>query len=487
MGIKKRKPFAVMIPALALAASACQVTPGTAAPQPGQTTPAAGSDLDGGGQLDDVKNPGRPGGGPGGGDQGNGQGNDQGDGDGQGQGGGGQNDGGQNGGDDQGNGGGRGDGNGQGNDQGNGGDGGQQVEIPELRADQYVPIQRAPRVREPRVTRRGSRGVFSVDCGTNEGQQHSNPDNVVAAPGVVNGAHHIHDYVGNLDTDAFSTDETLAAADTTCENGDKSTYFWPVLRDRNGEDNSDRAEQSRADGNIGSIIEPSEVRLEFRGNPRSTVTAMPRFLRMATGDAKAVTNGLANANARWTCTGFEDRAFTDKYPLCPEGSRLVRILDFAGCWDGQNTDSANHRDHVAFADERTGQCPQGFQAIPQLRMTLVYEVNPEPLAFALDSFPESGHDPVTDHGDFINVMDDGLMQQVVNTINGRKGRGGGQDGGQGDGGQGAGGQDGGQGDGGQDGGQGDGGQGQPTEEPANPSQEPAPPAQQQPTTRSKHH
>ncbi|TDB93688.1 DUF1996 domain-containing protein [Actinomadura sp. 7K534] len=475
MGSKK-KAFAVIIPALALVTSACQVTPGGAAgPQPGQSTPAAGSDLDGG-QLDDVKNPGDPDGGqqPGDGQQSPGDGQqppadgeqppadgeqppadgeqppadgEQPPGDGEQPPADGEQppadgeqppadgeqppaDGEQPPGDDQ------------------------QVEIPELREDQYVPIRQAPRVRQPRTTRRGSKGVFRVDCGTNEGQAHNNPDNVVAAPGVVNGAHHIHDYVGNLDTDAFSTDETLAAAGTTCTNGDKSTYFWPVLRLRDGEDDSDRAEQSRIDGNVGSIVEPAEVKLEFLGNPRSRVVAMPQFIRMATGDAKAVTNGLQNAKAQWTCTGFENRAFTDKYPLCPEGSLVTRVLNFASCWDGQNTDSANHRDHIAFPDERTGACPEGTLAVPQLRMTLTYDVPAQPLAFALDSFPESGHDPVTDHGDFINVMGEQLMQQVVNTVNGRKRMRGGQ-------------------------GQGNGqGQGQPTEQPAAPTEEPAAPTEE---------
>ncbi|TDC67727.1 DUF1996 domain-containing protein [Actinomadura sp. GC306] len=451
MGSKK-KAFAVIIPALALVTSACQVNPGGAAgPQPGQSTPAAGSDLDGG-QLDDVNNPGDDPGDPNGGQQpGDGQ---QSPGDGQQPPADGEQppadgeqppadgeqppaDGEQP----------PADGEQPGDDQ--------QVEIPELREDQYVPIRQAPRVRQPRTTRAGSKGVFRVDCGTNEGQAHNNPDNVVAAPGVVNGAHHIHDYVGNLDTDAFSTDESLAAAGTTCTNGDKSTYFWPVLRLRDGEDTSDRAEQSRIDGNVGSIIEPAEVKLEFLGNPRSRVVAMPQFIRMATGDAKAVTKGLQNAKAQWTCTGFENRAFTDKYPLCPEGSLVTRVLNFASCWDGQNTDSANHRDHIAFPDERTGACPEGTVAVPQLRMTLSYDVPAEPLAFALDSFPESGHDPVTDHGDFINVMGEELMQQVVNTINGRKGRRGGQ---------------------GQRPGNG-GNQGQPTEAPAAPTEEPAAPTE----------
>jgi hypothetical protein len=38
--------------------------------------------------------------------------------------------------------------------------------------------------------------------------------------------------------------------------------------------------------------------------------------------------------------------------------------------------------------------------------------------FAVDSFPEQLHKPITDHGDFINVFNNRLMQQMVNCING---------------------------------------------------------------------
>ncbi|WP_433468461.1 DUF1996 domain-containing protein [Spirillospora sp. CA-128828] len=457
MGSKK-KAFAALIPALALVATACQETPGAAAqPYTPATTQSANpaaypaQPTDGGtgtpylqgGQGDPTAPPqgGQQTGAPqDGGQQNGGQQGGMGDGgpigDGGQQNGGQQNGGQQNGGQqgdgqngDQGNG--QGDqGNGQGDqgdqgDQGNGQNGGQgngqgdqgEVEIPELRADQYVDIRKAPRVQQAAPSRGGSTGVFASSCGVNEGQAHSNPDNVLAAPGVVNGAHHIHDYVGNLDTNAFSTDETFAAAGTTCTNGDKSAYFWPVIRLRNGQDDSERAEQSTKDGNVGSIVTPSSVKLQFMGNPRSKVTAMPRFIRVVAGDAKAVTNGPANANASWTCSGFEKQAFTDKYPLCPQGSQVERVLNFPSCWDGQNTDSANHRDHIKFADKATGQCPQGTKAVPQLRMTLAYNVPAKPLVFALDSFPESGHDPLTDHGDFINVMDEQLMQKAVNAIN----------------------------------------------------------------------
>ncbi|MFB4299414.1 DUF1996 domain-containing protein [Actinomadura sp. NTSP31] len=439
---RKRKAFAVFVPALLMAASACNDVPGgAAAPLPGGTTVA----VDAAGNVQHytggrtsppaTEQPG-DGGGQNGGQNGDGQMPDM-----PGMGGDGQTadpsqpavpDPPDSGSPDPGSpapgqtdpnqpgGGGQAGGGGQQNGGGQNQGGAQNQAKPGPRADQFVAIRKAPAVRQPRRARTASTGTFTSSCGTNAGQAHSNPDNVIVAPGVQNGAHHIHDYVGNKDTSAFSTDQTLAAAGTTCTNGDQSTYYWPVVRLRAGQDGSDRAGQSQADGNTGSIVTPAKVTLQFFGNPRSKVTAIPRFTRIVTGDAKAATNGPANAHSQWTCSGFENRAFTDKYPLCPSGSKVERVLNFPSCWDGQNTDSANHRDHMVFPDARTGQCPQGRKAVPQLRMTLAYNVPAKALAFALDTFPEQGHDPVTDHGDFINVMTDQLMRKAVTAINGRR-------------------------------------------------------------------
>lgn len=446
---RKRKVLAVIVPAVLLAASACNDVPGGAGALPGRATvtadPAGHVEKYRGGHGGQTSPPADDGGGqqngggeaPGTGDgqtPGTGDGQTPGMGDGQMPGTGdpsgtavpappdsgppdpGQTDPNQPGGDGQ-----NGDGQNQNGDgQNGGGQGGQSQVKPGPRADQFVDIRQAASVRQPRRTRAASTGVFTSSCGTNAGQKHSNPDNVIVAPGVQNGAHHIHDYVGNLDTSALSTDQTLAAAGTTCTNGDQSTYYWPVVRLRAGADGSDRAAQSQADGNTGSVVTPAKVRLQFLGNPRSKVTAIPRFTRIVTGDAKASSKGPANAHAQWTCSGFENRAFADKYPLCPKGSMVERVLNFPSCWDGQNTDSANHRDHMVFPDPRTGQCPQGRKAVPQLRMTLAYNLPAKALAFALDTFPEEGHDPVTDHGDFINVMNDQLMRKAVAAINGRR-------------------------------------------------------------------
>ncbi|WP_193776076.1 DUF1996 domain-containing protein [Streptomyces sp. E2N166] len=279
-------------------------------------------------------------------------------------------------------------------------------------------------VRAPRQ-KNASTGSFATSCGVNaEGL--FNSDNLIAAPGVSNGAHHFHDYVGNQANDAFSSDEDLAAAGTSCaDQGDKSSYYWPVLRLQNGTVEQDAESPGGGiEGNAGEIVTPAEVTLTFVGNERGEVTEMPRLLRIITGDAKAFVNGNTNANASWSCTGFEDRQLKDKYPLCPSGSDVVRTFTFQSCWDGRNIDSANHRTHVAFA-AADGSCPEGFRAIPRLVQRVVYDVDAPSLQdggrtvplFAVDSFPEQLHKPVTDHSDFINVFDEDLMREMADCIN----------------------------------------------------------------------
>ncbi|MEU7151388.1 DUF1996 domain-containing protein [Streptomyces sp. NPDC045456] len=263
--------------------------------------------------------------------------------------------------------------------------------------------------------RGGRSGSFRSECGRNA-NGHNNPDNLIVAPGVRNGAHHLHDYVGNLATDAFSSDNELAGAGTTCGNGDRSTYYWPVLRLRdNGRERDADAPGGGRDGNVGTIVRPADVSLTFDGSGAEKVTAMPPFLRNLTGDAKALTNGTANANASWSCTGFEDRRLRNKYPICPRGSNVVRSLAFPSCWDGRNIDSANHRTHVVFPG-RNGQCGNGFRPIPRLVQRLTYAIPPN-TSYAVDSFPDQLHNPVTDHGDFINLMPQRLMRTAVDCIN----------------------------------------------------------------------
>ncbi|MFR0356192.1 DUF1996 domain-containing protein [Streptomyces sediminimaris] len=298
-------------------------------------------------------------------------------------------------------------------------------------AADFVDITKvAPNVQgKPDKGNNASTGTFSLNCGVNA-NENRNTDNLIVAPGVNNGAHHTHDYVGNQDVNAFSSNDTLAKASTTCsEQGDKSAYYWPVLRLQDGTQEKDANQLGGGkEGNVGKILRAESAQITYVGNPTSKVVAMPTFLRIITGDAKAATNGAANANAHWSCTGFEDKVqLTNQYPLCPQGSKVVRTFAFQSCWDGQNIDSANHRTHVAFADPASGACPNGFKAIPQLTQRLVYDVPTPTIAngqvknpYAVDGFPEELHKAITDHDDFISVMDQNLMNRVVDCINNGK-------------------------------------------------------------------
>ncbi|WP_439659416.1 DUF1996 domain-containing protein [Lentzea sp. HUAS TT2] len=421
-----------------------------------------------------------------------------------------------------------------------------------------------PNVKKPKPENDATTGTFTVDCGRNE-NGHFNPDNFIAQPGVRNGAQHLHDYVGNLSTNADSNNKSLQKAGTTCKNGDKSAYFWPVIRINKAEDDEEKAppkkddkaqqDKDKADkaaarlecpdvasllpedvpdaakaeidreleniekvtdeaekrlentkpqdvdniivgptrnkraaildrmmiafsrqgkqapdlnpaaacavkeqgkaaaldngaenndaaqaegtenkknqnnpeenannelpGNEGEIQRPEVVDLQFRGSPTGKVVAMPKFLRVLYGDAKAGQNGPKNAKASWTCQGFEDKVLIDKYPVCPQGSKVKRIHDFPSCWDGKNIDSANHRDHIVFPDQN-GKCKKGFKAVPQLRISLTYNIPRDvqkARLYSVDSFPEEEHNPLTDHDDFANVMSQKIMNRLVNCVN----------------------------------------------------------------------
>lgn len=281
--------------------------------------------------------------------------------------------------------------------------------------DDFVAIEDvSPNVDQPDAGGDASTGTFTSVCGTNA-ERHQNSDNYMQAPDKVNAAQHVHDYVGNLSTDAFSNDDNLPNAGTTCAQGDESAYFWPVLRDTDQRGEDEDEDGGGLDGNFGEILQPTAVDLEFRGNPAGPVQEMPQFLRLIVGDAKAATNGdEADVQSQWTCTGFEDRT-TTQYPLCPQGSNLMRVLDFPSCWDGENLDSEDHKSHIVFPDE-DGSCDDDTVAVPQLRMTLVYD-QPDDGSFALDTFPEQQHDPRTDHGQFENLMPEQLMETAVDCIN----------------------------------------------------------------------
>jgi len=319
----------------------------------------------------------------------------------------------------------------QGGDDGNGGDagdagddgggdggGGDDEEFPgrdeagRASAEQYVTIQN---VRA--VGRRGEGGVFSggsysVRCALSA---HKNSDNPIIAPGVRNGAQHTHDYAGNESTNFASEDETLEESTTTCTNGDRSPIFWPVLRDLRGVGPDVGADGGSLDGNVGSLVEPSSVDFTFHGHGTRPTEAMPRNMVLVTGSAKAATTGGEGNNAKYTCTGSGGR-LTDLYPMCPDGSSMQRIYDFPSCWNGQDLDSEDHISHIRYPDE-DGECDDDLVPVPALRITVDYEDPPPGRQFAIDSFPEQQHHPITDHALMEYLSSERRAEEGANCIN----------------------------------------------------------------------
>ncbi len=258
-----------------------------------------------------------------------------------------------------------------------------------------VDIRDVPATTAPAVGKGASTGSYTEDCGRDE-ENHRNSDNVVASPGVHDGAHHLHDYVGNLATDAFSTNDVLAAAKTTCRDGDLSSYYWPVLR---------------VNGHHSEVRTPDSVTITFFGSPVSNVVAMPRFLRTVTGDAKAG----PSARGTWTCSGFTDRV-TLSYPECPNGSRTLRVYDFPSCWDGKGTDSPDHKSHVQFPGTNGG-CPRATFPVPRLHIEVGYDL-PTGTDIGIDSFPEVvDRAAASDHAHFIDVHTEAAMAAIVTCVN----------------------------------------------------------------------
>ncbi|GLZ76271.1 hypothetical protein Afil01_10780 [Actinorhabdospora filicis] len=242
-----------------------------------------------------------------------------------------------------------------------------------------------------------STGTYSFDCGT--GGDHRNGDNMITSPGQPGAAHHLHEYVGNTSTGAGSTEASLLAASTTCGDGDKSAYYWPVLR--------------TGDPHDGEVVTPSRVELQWRGNAAAPVIAPPMFTRMLAGNAKAVSSGGAFARPSWTCEGFADRV-TNRYPACPEGAAVMRVHDFPSCWDGRRADSPDHRAHLTYP-AANGVCQKGTFAVPQLRLVVSYDLGDGP--FTVDTFPEEANSAAADHADAVLVVPAELMAEIVRTLN----------------------------------------------------------------------
>ncbi|KAG7531200.1 hypothetical protein FFLO_04559 [Filobasidium floriforme] len=226
-------------------------------------------------------------------------------------------------------------------------------------------------------------------------------------------ASHVHRIAGSSALMETVTYEELRASEcTTAEvEDDKSLYWQPTLYYQ-----SAAGTFQRLDPDGGLVV---YWKADKAGDDEPLFD-MPNGLRIIAGDPKRNTPH-DNAVFEDRATGF--KCFCQGGPQCHDAGApvisynfedvkkyncdIIRLeTDFPNCWDGVNTDSPDHKSHMAYSE---GPCPASHpKRIPTTRIEAWYGVANIPWTtegmLTLSNGDQTGY---SIHGDFINGFDGG--------------------------------------------------------------------------------
>jgi len=226
---------------------------------------------------------------------------------------------------------------------------------------------------------------------------HSGPVDPIVKPGVANGSH-LHDFFGNVSTDASSTYRSLRAAGaTTCLRPEDLAAYWvPALYAH------------------GHKVTPVRAQIYYLGGRKDPagVRAFPAGLRMIAGDSKA-TRPQSPQVTSWHCSPESGIRMRTHVPTCARGDRLRLQVRFPDCWDGRHLDAPNHKSHMAYS-VRHG-CPASHPVpLPKIQLNVVYPIR----GGRTVSLSSGG--AYSAHADFFNAWDQSTLEALVRRcINGR--------------------------------------------------------------------
>jgi hypothetical protein len=240
-------------------------------------------------------------------------------------------------------------------------------------------------------------GAFRTRCQFS----HMNFDDPIVFPGQPN-ASHLHSFFGNSLTDANSTPASLRnGGNSTCRGGiaNRSAYWVPSIVDTSN----------------GAPVAPVEADIYYKtgynGINPADVRPFPSGLRMIAGNAKSAD---PQAHVYWGC--FDNYiGHPSEIPNCPAGDRVVMAVVFPQCWDGVNTDSADHKSHMAYAEG--GRCPSTHPvAIPEISFN-VYYMQPaggtSSWRLSSDMYDTSKPGGYSAHGDYFEGWDPEIVKTFV--------------------------------------------------------------------------
>lgn len=229
-----------------------------------------------------------------------------------------------------------------------------------------------------------AKGMFKVVCDFS----HTRTDDPIVYPGRP-GAAHQHEFSGSTTTNAFTTQSSLMAGGTTCQNiKDKSAYWAPTLFQN------------------GRRIEPLAMQIYYRARNRtpSTIKTIPVGLKMIAGNHDATSPQSVEVTG-WSCL-LDPPNFQPTMPVCKSGQKLRNRIRFPECWNGKTLDSANHQSHMAYLVR--GTCPAGYPVtLPTVDIEVHYG------AVQGGNITLSSGSWTSLHGDFWNAWDPATLQRFV--------------------------------------------------------------------------
>jgi hypothetical protein len=241
------------------------------------------------------------------------------------------------------------------------------------------------------------------------------------------GASHSHDFAGATTTGGNSTNASLRTGPTNCVRDDE-TPKWQS-------DGTLRAKYPRADRSgywaptlyvNDQPVEPSDFSAAYSAGRRydyAEIRPFPRNLRVIAGSSKggpAVVNGIRVYSFR--CPGGYAKPGGPSPPGLPRQpdaataptcltDRLDLDIRFPDCWNGRDSDSPDHRSHMAYSyelDSGDRACPPNFPvAVPALKLGIRYATKGGPTMVLA-----SGR-LATAHADFMNGWSPARLAQLV--------------------------------------------------------------------------
>lgn len=278
-------------------------------------------------------------------------------------------------------------------------------------------------------------GAFRFIC--NAGQVLR--DDPIVYPGQA-GKSHLHQFYGNTGANANSTYESLrTSGQSTCMSPlNRSAYWMPAMLDGKG-----------------NVVRPDFVSIYYKRRPKTDPVCSDSGNPQYQGKCVNLPNGLKfifgfdfltlkspTGFLKFNCQGPGSvpgvyKTIPEAAANCPAGAQLGAIIEAPDCWDGKNLDSANHRDHVAYAsygDWGYFKCPSTHPyVIPTFTLGAWFTSDANVLDWRLasdDMFPNLPHG-TTFHADFWmawdpfvhQIWEDNCLDKKLNCSGGQLGNG----------------------------------------------------------------